>query len=516
MLVSIWKNKSEFGKNAPRNKPGMRPVTKSAIADFHTCRRLAHLAAHDDAPPVFEDNLYARQGREVTIAAANFFGANITIPTNISAYDAAQLTETALRENKLVAEATFISEHGIVRCDLARRTEEGVAFTEVKSGTHSAGNIVKYRDDVVAQAALLSQMGEQIARAEIALVNPDAVGPDAPDLFVATDITGDIIADALDMNVAQIAAAIAATEPPSAAFCKNCAKCNYLRACWPEYPEIHATIHIPRLHFKKLEQLHNAEIYEGRRVTINMLTERQNNVVHCWREKQPYLNVAGFENSFPVGIPQPGDRLHFLDFEAACPPIPLFHHHKTFTQIPFQFSLHTAVVNAAGKALAERHKNFLHTARTDPTKPFLSALVRALGNDEHPILVFSNYERKTLNNAVAAFPEFQEPVDQIIARFVDLHKIIADHLHHPAMNGRTSIKVALPALAPNFSYDDLSIRDGSAAAETWLAMRQNPDRRKADDLRDYCGRDTEAMIYVLNGMLQLRDRYLARDSDNCR
>lgn len=63
-----------------------------------------------------------------------------------------------------------------------------------------------------------------------------------------------------------------------------------------------------------------------------------------------------------------------------------------------------------------------------------------------------------------------------------------------------SIKSVLPALASQFSYDDLAISNGGDASETFLAMLtktfEGDYPATIKDLLKYCERDTYGMVII--------------------
>ena len=68
------------------------------------------------------------------------------------------------------------------------------------------------------------------------------------------------------------------------------------------------------------------------------------------------------------------------------------------------------------------------------------------------------------------------------------------------MGKSASIKSVLPAIAPEFSYDDLTIGNGGDASDTFLAMINNTFegdvKNTRDDLLKYCKRDTYGMVIL--------------------
>jgi hypothetical protein len=68
------------------------------------------------------------------------------------------------------------------------------------------------------------------------------------------------------------------------------------------------------------------------------------------------------------------------------------------------------------------------------------------------------------------------------------------------MGRSASIKSVLPALAPEFSYDDLPIGNGGDASENFLAMINGTFTGNTEETRQhllqYCERDTYGMVVL--------------------
>ena len=70
------------------------------------------------------------------------------------------------------------------------------------------------------------------------------------------------------------------------------------------------------------------------------------------------------------------------------------------------------------------------------------------------------------------------------------------------MNGGYSIKSILPALVPELSYDDLEIKEGGTASNTFLSMVNGTFggdiKETRRQLLEYCKLDTYAMVKILD------------------
>jgi hypothetical protein len=77
----------------------------------------------------------------------------------------------------------------------------------------------------------------------------------------------------------------------------------------------------------------------------------------------------------------------------------------------------------------------------------------------------------------------------------------------PEMRGSYSIKYVLPALVPELSYDDLPIKEGGTASNTFLSMVNGLFKGDVKETRkqllEYCKLDTFAMVKILEKLLQV-------------
>jgi hypothetical protein len=67
------------------------------------------------------------------------------------------------------------------------------------------------------------------------------------------------------------------------------------------------------------------------------------------------------------------------------------------------------------------------------------------------------------------------------------------------------MKAVLPAVVPELGYDDLEIREGGHASVAFARMispgtEESERRRLRQALLDYCRRDTEAMVRVIDAL----------------
>jgi hypothetical protein len=99
------------------------------------------------------------------------------------------------------------------------------------------------------------------------------------------------------------------------------------------------------------------------------------------------------------------------------------------------------------------------------------------------------------------YPEFAGLMNSINDRVFDLMEIFSkQHFVHHKFKGSSSIKKVLPVLVDGFSYDDMDISNGQAAALRWYEAVTSDDTELAsktyESLLEYCKLDTLAMVEI--------------------
>jgi len=209
-----------------------------------------------------------------------------------------------------------------------------------------------------------------------------------------------------------------------------------------------------------------ASLLDLREDQLGVEGKRRDRRLRQWKN-----SAGGGTECLPPGLRQelmchqevPGWPLHFVDFEACNVVLP---HHaglRPYERVAFQWSCHRV-----GRDGGLEHREWLNTTRVFPNFQFARTLREALG-ERGTIYVWSDYEQGTLKKIheqlgewrehagadVPALPgcadeaELDALADWIAGlgpRIRDLHRLAEDHYFHPAMGGRTSIKVVLPAV----------------------------------------------------------------------
>ena len=283
------------------------------------------------------------------------------------------------------------------------------------------------------------------------------------------------------------------TEPPAVPIGKHCDSpytCSFHGHCHAFLPSRPVTA-LPRISEALLDALVADGIFAIEDVPLDypQLSRTQREVCELVRSGE--ARIVGNISGSLAGLTFP---IHFLDFETcSCRPRSAVVRHPSWQMLTFQWSDH--ILHENGDL---EHREFLHEGTGDPRPDFVSSLIDALGTTGS-VVVYSPFENSRLSELAAAFPQHADAIAAIQSRIFDLLRTVRAHVRHPDCLGSSSIKVVLPALVHDLSYEGLGIADGSVASMRYLqaVTGQLPAEECAAvfaDLREYCGTDTMAMV----------------------
>lgn len=459
-------------------------------------------------PDEAQEALFAT-GQEVgEFARARWAGGVLVEADHRQVDQAAEETARLLADPGVPAifEGVVVHENTMTRADILARNDDGTwDLIEVKSATR-----VKepFDTDVAVQYWILRQAGFPVGRAGLLLLDREYVYPGGPldlkALFRFEDLAADCEArlGEIGQQVAALQAVLAQEEPPVVGVGEHCYRpyeCPYLAHCMRdmEFPE-HPIDILPHLKGRRREGLVELGIERVEDIPDEYpLTDAQERVRRCIRTGEPWLGDGLHEALRDVEWP-----LHFLDFEAVILAIPRYPGMRPYDQLPFQFSCHTQP--APGAEL--EHHEFLAQDGADPRDGLAAALLDAVG-DRGSIIVYSNYEARTIEALAAWLPHRADRLRALHGRLKDLLPIIREYYCHADLQGSYSIKQVLPVLVPELSYEGMEVADGKAAGRAWLQMlgaTEPAERERLDRaLRLYCGQDSVAMSWLREALLAM-------------
>ena len=335
-----------------------------------------------------------------------------------------------------------------------------------------------------------------------AYVKRGAINPN--ELFTLSDITEQVINKQawVTEQLSYLHELLDTENEPAKEIGKQCHSpfaCDYMHHCWQ---------HIPQQSVFELFSPRGKDwvLYESGITLLEdvpedaVLSHRQKLQVEGVKFNRSYIDkkaIKEFLSSFQFS-------LYFFDFETVFPAIPPIDGASPFQQTPFQYSLH--ILKSPDWEL--EHREFLanpadyrEASDSDPRRLLLEQLQKDIGSSGSIVAYNATFEIGVLKSLIPLFPEFENFINDLCSRFVDLLIPFRNAWYYtPEMGKSASIKSVLPALAPEFSYADLPIGNGGDASETFLAMINDTFEGDIEETRQhllrYCERDTYGMVVL--------------------
>ena len=485
----------------------MTILSKSKIIAFRQCPKRLWLEFH--RPDLREDSASSQAGfaagYEVGEVARRIYdpkGEGAILDVKAEGVDGAiaRTTNLLATTRTPIFEAGFEAGGGRAFADVLLPVEnDGVPawrMVEVKSSASVKGY---HHDDIAVQSHIARQSGIPLTSVALAHVDNEWVyqgGGDYNGLLTENDFTEEVLSRSAEVEqwIAEARAVVEKSEEPTVevgAQCSTPFACGFCDYCYrdqisPEYP----LTHLPGVGDKREADFEELGYTDLRLVPDHLLNEKQRRVKDHTVSGTAYFDAEGAKETLtPYGFPA-----RFLDFETIQFPVPIWAGTRPYEAIPFQFSLHTLHESGHLEDTA-----FLDLSGQDPSFAFTKALVEGCGI-EGPIFIYSSFEKRIINEMIARYPEFTEPLQAILQRIVDLLPVARNHYYHPSQLGKWSIKAVLPAVCPDLNYGDLDgVQDGNAAMTAFreaIHPKTDPARRSEieSQLLAYCKLDTLAMV----------------------
>lgn len=414
---------------------------------------------------------------------------------------AAALTREFIVDQKVqtIFEGTFITGNYVAKADILIRKGTSWDVVEVKSGL----NVKEEHIADMAYTTLIAQKsGFKPSNILLQLINKEyRLGMPLENLFVRINCTGDVLEKVKEFtpSLSKIDQIVHAADEPKPEPTMNCKKCSEFKQCIGKDIENHI-FQIPRLSEKSFTALSAEGILSIFDVPESFkLTPIQRQVVQCIKSGEVEIDPVMKEKLDEIVWPA-----HYLDFETSQTAIPLYPELGPYDIFPTQYSIH--ICDRLGNVTA--HRDYIANPTLDCRKELALRLIADL-DTKGSIITYSNYERTMIKALYEAFPDLEQPLQALIERIVDLEKSVKC-VRHPQFAGRTSIKVVLPALVTDLSYEGLAIANGGCAMVVFAMMAQGmmiPEEieQKKAELLAYCKLDTLAMVRVheqLCGLLE--------------
>jgi hypothetical protein len=485
------------------------PVTlsKTKLLDYAQCPRRLWLGQYR---PELEEETPAERaavatGLEVGAKAREVYGHGgghyVTGERGLRAATVATRELLAAGGDEPIFEATFDYAGLTMRVDVLDRSHAALRIVEVKSSTAVKEHHVT---DCAIQAWVLTELGIPVSRVVLAHVNDAFIyagDGDYSGLFVEEDVTAAAREgfDALGTLVEKARATLEAHEEPAIAIGEQCNKpyaCPFFAHCAPAQGEYPVTA------LGGLKARLYALMREGYRDVRDVPEARLANELEMRVVRQTKLGRAyvGAElRDAASALPRPR---YYLDFETIAFAIPIWQGTRPYEALPFQWSVHIDDAGADESSGGLGHAAFLSLSGEPPMRACAETLIETLGRSG-PVVVYSSYEKRVLNELIARFPDLAAPLAAIVKRLVDLLPLVKAHYYHPDMRGSWSLKAVARAVSSALDYERLGeVRDGETAQTAYLEAIQpmtalERRERLRRDLLEYCRHDTFALVELV-------------------
>ena len=480
-------------------------ISKSKFLQGLQCPKLlwsAYNAKH--LFPDVDDALQAvfDQGHEVGSLAKKMFPNGIEIDVEPADFEGAiELTKKYLLSRRPLFEATFSAHGGYARADILNPVgKDEWDIVEVKSTT-SLKDI--HVPDLAFQVWVFTEARIKIRRCFLCHINNEYIRHgeiDPKEFFTLHDVTAEVaeLSHEIENQISEMRKVIRAAKCPDTQIGPHCDSpytCPLHENCWSFLPsqnvlELYYDSKGRGWDLLKRGVLRIADIPED--YSLSPKQEIQRVVAMSGK---PHANRAQID-TFLKNLKYP---LHFLDFETFSTAIPLFDGIRPYEQIPFQFSLH--IVREAGEK--PEHPKYLAQGRNDPRAEFMRELKSAIEPSGSIVVFNAPFEKGRLKECAAFLPEHEKWVSEVNGRIVDLlNPFRSFNFYHPNQRGSASMKSVLPALTGK-DYEHLEIQEGGEASREFVRVTfgdvSDAERKRVRQaLDEYCGRDTEGMVWILD------------------
>ena len=443
------------------------------------------------------------QGTNIGLLAQKLFinGVDASPENHFKMIESVEKTlEFINKGENIIYEAAFLFDDVLAALDILVKDKDGWKAYEVKSSAKVSATYVK---DAAIQYYTITNSGIDLKDISIVHINNQYTKDgelDIHQLFTIESVYNQVLEflPQIPNEVRRLKDVIESSEIPQIDIGLHCTDpydCDFKGTCWKHVPD-YSVFDIANLRNKKKFDLYNQGLMSLDQIDLRETSLNANQVLQVESEVNGTTHIEtdqirGFvkELSYP---------LYFLDFETINPAVPIYDGSKPYQQLVFQYSLH--IQETPRSEL--KHREYLADPNKDPRIGFIEQLINDCGTIGDVLVYNISFERGKLNDLAEVFPIYSNALKDIVIRLKDLMIPFQKKWYYtPEMKGSYSIKFVLPALVPELSYDELEIKEGGTASNTFLTMVNGSfkgDKAKVRrQLLEYCKLDTYAMVKIL-------------------
>ena len=451
------------------------------------------------------------QGTNIGILAQELFpnGVDASPENHFKMVESVRKTQDFIFQGEsIIYEATFLYNDVLAALDVLVKDLDGWKAYEVKSSTKVSETYVK---DAAIQYYTITNSGIDLKDISIVHINNQYTKDGELELHQLFRIESvyDQVLDYLPRipnEIRRLKNVIESPEVPQVDIGPHCTDpydCDFKETCWKHVPE-YSIFNISRLNTNKKFDLYNQGVLTLHDIDLSQTDLNPNQVLQVQSEVNGTSHIDTEEiRNFTNGLSYP---LYFLDFETIGPAVPIYDGSRPYQQLVFQYSLHIQEISTSKL----EHREYLADPSQDPRIGFIEQLIQDCGNSGDILVYNISFERGKLNDLIEVFPEYSNELRGIVNRLKDLMIPFQQKWYYnPEMRGSYSIKSVLPALVPELSYNDLEIKEGGTASNTFLSMVNGTFEGDVEETRkqllEYCKLDTYAMVKILEKLLQVKN-----------
>lgn len=482
-------------------------LSKSTFIRGLQCEKSLYLYKHhyqlkDPTPPSLQ--AVFDQGTNIGVLAQRLFtnGVDASPENHFKMVESVGKTLDFISQGEtIIYEATFLYNDVLAALDILVRDQDGWKAYEVKSSTKVSDTYIK---DASIQYYTITNSGIYLKDISIVYINNQYIKNgeiDINELFVVESVLDKVLEyiPRIPNEVKRLKNVIESPEIPRVDIGPHCSDpydCDFKGTCWKHIPE-YSVFDISRLNKEKKFGLYNQGIITFDQIDLDTTDLNPNQVLQVQSEVNgtSHIDIEEIRN-FTSGLSYP---LYFLDFETFGPAVPIYDGSRPYQQLVFQYSLHFQETPTSEL----EHREYLADPSQDPRIGFIEQLIQDCGTLGDILVYNIGFERGKLNDLIDVFPNYSNELRGIVNRLKDLMIPFQQKWYYtPEMRGSYSIKSVLPTLIPELSYNDLEIKEGGTASNTFLSMVNGSFEGDVEETRrqllEYCKMDTYAMVRILD------------------
>lgn len=448
---------------------------------------------------LFLDKLIS-EGYEVEKYAQQLFPNAVKLNDFVSPEET---SEKLSSENEFYFQPSFLTDKGaFARVDILQKLPNGAYHLyEVKSSTSiKKDKKHNHLKDVCFQKYVLTNCGLQISKASIIHLNKDFIKKgkiDSNELLLVVDIT-DGLENIYSATSNEINSALSFIKKSNTLKKCSCIEktrsnhCDTFNSFNPNIPE-HSIYQLNRISAKKIGELRALGVLALQDVPHNYnLAEKQKLHILSLLKNEPVVN----KHEITEALSKLKFPLHFIDYETYPTAIPIVEGFSPHQHLVFQVSIHTLEDNGN-----LTHYEYLLDSIDKPNKLITYMQNATNGNTGTFVSWHASFEISRNKEMINQAPEFTSYLEYMNKHMFDLEKLFFTGYVDYKFSGKTSIKNILPIIAPELSYKNLDIQNGTMALDTWGRLQLDPNftgdiNKVKQDLLDYCKLDTLAMVKI--------------------